>query len=217
MKLPFSESAFLDLFGLYNQALWPLVAGAWVASLAVVIRAWRDQRAGASVLVLLAAHWLWSGVVCHWLYFRTINPAAVVFAGVFVAQGGLFAWAAATGRARFQFDRSLRDRLGLGLVGYGFLYPFLGQLFGLEYPRLPLFAVPCPTVLLTAGLLLASSGLPRVVKLVPILWTAIGGSAAVLLGILADLALLVAGALLVLDMAAPRLLSARLHAGTDRD
>lgn len=77
MALPFSESAFLDLFGRYNQALWPLVAGAWLVSLAVVIRAWRDPRAGASVLVLLAGHWLWSGVVYHWFYFRTINPAAV--------------------------------------------------------------------------------------------------------------------------------------------
>lgn len=84
MKLPFSESAFLDLFGLYNQAQWPLVIGAWLVSLAVVICAWRDPRAGGSVPVLLAAHWLWSGVVYHWLYFRTINPAAVVFAGLFV-------------------------------------------------------------------------------------------------------------------------------------
>ncbi|MDP2318941.1 MAG: DUF6064 family protein [Acidobacteriota bacterium] len=66
MKLPFSESAFLDLFGLYNQALWPLVAGAWLVSLAVVIRAWRAPRTGGGVVVLLAAHWLWSAVAYHW-------------------------------------------------------------------------------------------------------------------------------------------------------
>lgn len=205
MTLPFTEPAFLDLFGLYNQALWPLVAGAWLVSLVVAVRTWGKPGASRSVLVLLAAHWLWSGVVYHWLYFRTINPAAVVFAGLFVVQGGLFAWAAVTGRARFRFDRSPRGRLGLGLVGYGFVYPFLGLLFGLEYPRLPLFLVPCPTTLITAGFLLASSGLPRVVNLVPILWTAIGGSAAVLLGVRADLALLVAGALLTLATVAPRM------------
>lgn len=209
MALPFTESAFLDLFGLYNQALWPVVAAAWLVSLAVVVRAWRNPGAGSSVLILLAAHWLWSGVVYHGLYFRTINPAAVVFAFLFVAQAGVFVWAARSPSVRFHFDRSLRAHLGLALVGYGFLYPFLSVLFGLEYPRLPLFAVPCPTTLITTGLLLASSGVPRAVSLVPILWAAIGGSAAVLLGIRADLALLVAGALLVLDTIAPQVLTAR--------
>lgn len=29
MELPFTESAFLDLFGLYNQAWWPLAIGGW--------------------------------------------------------------------------------------------------------------------------------------------------------------------------------------------
>lgn len=163
-----------------------------------MIRAWRDPRAGGGVLVLLAGHWLWSGLVYHWLHFRTINPAAIGFAGLFVAQAGLFVWAVRSPRARFHFDRSPRARLGL--------YPVFGLLFGLEYPRLPLFAVPCPTVLITAGLLLASSGLPRVLNLVPILWTAVGGSAAVLLGIRADLALLAAGALLVIDTFTPRVL-----------
>ncbi len=215
MELPFTESAFLDLFGLYNQTLWPVVAAAWLVTMAIVVRAGRSSRASGSVLVLLAAHWLWSGVVYHGLYFRTINPAAVVFAGLFVAQAGLFAWAARFHRAGFQFDRSPRARIGLGLVGYGFLYPFLGLLFGLEYPRLPLFAVPCPTVLITAGLLLASSGLPRVFSLVPILWTAIGGSAAVLLGVHADLALIAAGALLVLAAVAPRTFAIRTSHAAD--
>lgn len=215
MELPFTESAFLDLFGNYNQALWPVVATAWLVSLVLVVRVWRNPGAGGSVLMLLAVHWLWSGVVYHWLYFRNINPAAVVFAVLFVAQGGLFAWAARSQGARFHFDRSLRANLGLALVGYGFLYPFLGLLFGLDYPRLPLFAVPCPTTLITAGLLLASSRLPRVVYLVPVLWTAIGGSAAVLLGIHADLVLLVAGALLALAAVAPRTFTIRTSHAAD--
>lgn len=199
MELPFTESAFLDLFGFYNRALWPVVAAAWFVSLVVVIRSWRGSHAGREVLWLLAAHWLWSGVVYHWLYFRSINPAAVAFAGLFVAQGVLFAWAAVTHRGRVDFDRSPRAWAGLALVAYGFAYPLVGLLFGLDYPRLPLFAVPCPTVLITAGLLLLLTGLPRVMSVVPILWTAIGGSAAVLLGIRADRALIVAGGLLVLD------------------
>lgn len=215
MEPLFTESAFLDLFGLYNRALWPVVAAAWLVSLAVVTREWRHPRAGASVLVLLAAHWLWSGVVYHWLYFRSINPAAVAFAGLFVAQGVLLAWAAVTHSVRVDFDPSPRAWAGLALVAYGFAYPLLGLLFGLDYPRMPLFAVPCPTVLITAGLLLLLTGLPRVMSVVPILWTAIGGSAAQLLGIRADLALVVAGALLALASIAPRTLAIRTSHAAD--
>jgi hypothetical protein len=30
MNLPFSDTAFLDLFGEYNRALWPIEVGLWV-------------------------------------------------------------------------------------------------------------------------------------------------------------------------------------------
>jgi hypothetical protein len=72
-----------------------------------------------------------------------------------------------------------------------------------------LFAVSCPTVLLTAGILLASTGVPRLFNLVPIIWAAIGSSAAFALGIRADLALAVAGAALAFDSLAPSALGAR--------
>ncbi|MEO8680530.1 MAG: DUF6064 family protein [Vicinamibacterales bacterium] len=209
MDLPFSESAFLDLFGAYNQDLWAAVIAVWIITIAVVIRTWLKPRNDAAVVILLAAHWLWSGVVYHWIYFRTINSAAAIFAGLFVVQGALFAWAGLAHQGRFTAPRSLRGVVGLGLVGYGLIYPLMGIALGLQYPRLPLFAVPCPTALITAGLLLMSSGLPRVVNVVPILWTIIGSSAAIVLGIRADLALVAAGALLLLDTLAPRALGSR--------
>jgi uncharacterized membrane protein YccC len=59
--------------------------------------------------------------------------------------------------------------------------------------------VPCPTAMLTIGaLLLAFSRPPVQLIIVPIIWTIIGGSAAILLRVPADFALLLAGfALLV--------------------
>jgi len=209
MGLPFSESQFLDVFGAFNQELWPAVITLWGITLAAVIQLWRMRRAGGGVMWLLALHWLWSGVAYHWRYFRAINPAAVIFAGLFVVQGAIFGWVWLMGNSRFAFDRSLRSLLGMGLCCYGLIYPFLGVGFGLRYPRLPLFAVPCPTTLVTAGLLLMSSGVPRVVSVVPILWSAIGSSAAIGLGIRADLALAVAGTLVAIDTLAPRALGPR--------
>jgi hypothetical protein len=48
-----------------------------------------------------------------------------------------------------------------------------------------------------------SAGVPRFINIVPILWAVIGSSAAFVLGIRADLALVAAGVLLALDTLAP--------------
>lgn len=93
--------------------------------------------------------------------------------------------------------------IGDGLLAYGLIYPVLGFVFGLQYPRMPFFAVPCPTTLVTAGWLLAGSGLPRVTRIAPVLWAAVGSYAAVALGIRADLALVGVGILLVVDTLVP--------------
>jgi hypothetical protein len=63
--------------------------------------------------------------------------------------------------------------------------------------------------LITAGLLVTATDVPRLVSAVPILWAAIGSSAAFILGIRADLALVVAGAILAVDTLAPLALGRR--------
>jgi hypothetical protein len=210
MTLPFSESAFLDVFGAYNVRLWPVVAVLWALTAAMVGRWLGGRTEGRPLLAVLAFHWLWSGVAYHWGFFRSINPAATVFAALFVVQGAAFAWVAVMSPSRFQIAPSVRGVLGAALAVYGLIYPFLGLAFGLRYPRLPLFGVPCPTALVTAGLLLTATGIPRLVNVVPFVWAAIGAFAATLLGIRADLALVPACALLIVDTIAPRALGSRL-------
>jgi len=80
---------------------------------------------------------------------------------------------------------------------YGLMYPAIALLGELSYPRVPTFGVPCPIVMLTVGFLMLTRPLPVALVIVPILWTAIGGSAAFLLGMHADLALPLAGVALV--------------------
>jgi hypothetical protein len=208
VTLPFSEADFLELFAAYNTLFWPAVVLLWIASVLVAAR-WLRNRAGRSVLVLLAIHWGWSGIAYHWAYFRSINPAAPAFAFMFVLQSGVLAWLASRGAVRFVVDRSPRSILGVALVVYGLLYPFISLSVGLQYPRVPLFALPCPSTLFTAGLLLTGVGLPRLAGIVPMAWAFIGGSAAVLLGIPTDVVLPLAGLLLLLDIVAPRALGSR--------
>lgn len=210
MTLPFTHDAFLDVFGLYNTSLWPAVVVMWVVTAAVVVKWLRAHHLGGrAAFTLLAVHWGWSAIAYHWLFFRRINPAAAGFAVLFAVQACLFAWLALSGRGAVLANWNVRGMVGIGLVAYGLAYPLAGLAFGLEYPRLPLFAVPCPTALVTAGLLVASSGVPRFVNLLPVVWMAVGSSAAFVLGIRADMALVVAGVLLALDTAMPTALGKR--------
>jgi hypothetical protein len=68
---------------------------------------------------------------------------------------------------------------------------------GHSYPEAPTFGVPCPTAILTIGVLVGARGhVPLTLAIVPIVWGLIGGSAAVLLGVPTDYVLLGSGLLL---------------------
>jgi hypothetical protein len=202
--VPFSHDAFLDVFGAFNSRFWPVALLLWGLT---ALAAWRWRRSGRltgqSLYGLLAVHWVWSGVAYHWVYFREINPAATFFAAGFVMQAALFTWLALQSRETLRPAVGPRRIVGAALVVYGLIYPAVGFGFGLEYPRLPLFAVPCPTTLVTAGFLVGTSGVPRLVAVLPLLWAVIGSSAAFALGIRADLALIVAAAALATSLIRP--------------
>ncbi len=198
--MPFTHEQFLDVFGRYNQALWPAVLAFWLVSAAAVLWLIRaGRRASRGIAALLAVHWAWSGIAYHLAFFAAINPVARLFGLLFVLEAGCLAWFGVF-RSRLQFSLGATPRhvVALAFVVYSFLYPVLSLLTG-AWPRLPLFAVPCPTTLFTAGLLLAADPpLPRLVTIVPILWALVGGSAAFLLSVPADFALLLAAFVLVL-------------------
>jgi len=200
MQLPFSHDQFLDVFGAYNRAFWWAALLLWLATAAVVVGWLRDAaRAGRAVAWLLVVHWVWSGVAYHFGYFRAINPSAAVFGVLFVVEAGLLARAAA-GRAPPDLGaaRGPWRALGLLFVAYGLVYPLLGLALGLDYPRMPTFGVPCPTAILTIGLLLtADPERARTLAVIPLIWAVVGSSAAFALGIRADLMLAVAGVALL--------------------
>lgn len=208
MSLPFTHDQFLDVFGAYNLIWWPVAAGLWILTLAAVALLATGRPASRFLAALLAVHWLWSGVVYHLTYFATINPAAKLFGALFIVQAALLAWFGVVWqRLRFTWGRAPRHILSMVFVGYALVYPLLAVVGGLHWPRMPAFAVPCPTTLLTVGLLLAlEPGRLRGLAVIPLLWTAIGGSAALVLGVRPDLMLLAAGAVLLVYLIKPRLL-----------
>jgi len=195
MSLPFTADQFLDVFRRYNDAVWPFQCLLNAAAVILVAAALKGGRKATIVAVsILAALWFWAGVVYHWLFFRAINPAASVFGALFVIEGMLIAWLGFHGRA-LAYERRTDGRTvaGVALVVYALIvYPLLGFALGHRYPSAPTLGVPCPTTILTFGLMiLATAPRSRVLLLIPAVWSLLGLTAALQLGMWEDVGLVV--------------------------
>jgi hypothetical protein len=94
-----------------------------------------------------------------------------------------------------------RRTAALALCAVALLYQVLALASGLSWPRMPSYGVPCPTAILTAGVLMCIPLRRRQwLAVIPLGWCAVGGSAAILLGVIPDYALLAAGALLLFHL-----------------
>lgn len=198
MALPFTAEQFFDVFADYNRTFIVAVVALWVASVAILAHVSGDpSRRSPRLSLFLAALWLWNALVYHALLFTRINPAAWVFAGLFLGQAGLFVWIATQRRIEYFTSTGWTRIVGLSLIVYALLYPFLTIAFGHNYPAAPTFGVPCPTAILTIGAFITSRRrIPLVVAVIPIVWGIIGGSAALLLAVPTDYVLVAAGVLL---------------------
>jgi hypothetical protein len=198
--LPFTLEQFLDVFGRYNLAIWPLQVVAYGLGGLALIAAWRpSDRSSRLVSAILAGFWLWTGLVYHGLFFSAINPAALLFGLLFVLEGGLLLGEGVFRPGlRFAPRRDLSGLVGAAFVVYALLvYPLLGLALGQSFPRMPVFGVtPCPVTIFTYGLLLwTKQRVARRLLAIPLLWSLLGMSAAISLGIGEDFGLAVAGML----------------------
>jgi hypothetical protein len=199
VQLPFTRAQFFDLFAAYNAAVWPVLVLLWIASAVAGVLLLSSRRPPDRwIAALLAAHWAWSALAYHALFFTRINPAAWLFAALFLAQAALFVWwGVVQQRLTFAPWCSRWAPLGWALVAYALLYPAINASQHLTWSRIPAFGVPCPTTIFTAGLLMLAHGVTWRLTTVPIVWSVIGGSAAVLLDVRADYVLPIAGLALV--------------------
>jgi hypothetical protein len=200
--LPFTIDQFLGVFEHYNQAIWPMHIVAYILGIAVIILAAKETRySNQMICVALACFWGWMGIVYHLMYFSTINRAALGFGILFIIQAILWlVFGVVRPKLAFRVEANPYALTGLALIAYAMLiYPLLGTLLGHGYPHSPSFGVaPCPTTIFTFGLLLCTSArVPKTVLVIPFIWSLIGFSAALALGIREDIGLLVAGMLSV--------------------
>lgn len=193
--MPFSERQFLQVFARYNEAVWPAQFALILVAIAAVTFALSSRRGARRLsLVCLAALWGWTGVVYHLTFFTAINPAAYLFAALFVANAAVIFWIAIGPLA--DADRTPARFLTMALLLLYALagYPLVGYLAGLRYPAVPTFALPCPLTIFSFGLL-GLFKVPGAAFVIPSLWALIGSVAAFRLHVAPDYVLLPAAAI----------------------
>jgi len=197
--MPFTPEQFFDVFRRYNTSVWPMqwmLGGLGVVAVLVAFQ--RSTRATRVVCGILASLWLWMGLGYHLAFFASINRAAILFAAAFLGESGIFLWAAAQpARVRLDPRLDVRGIIGAAIIASALVgYPILSTALGHRYPAMPTFGLPCPTTMLTLGLLLwIAPPVPLRLTAIPVLWSIIGGIAAARLGAREDYALLVSGLL----------------------
>lgn len=201
--MPFDVEQFLGVFVAYNTAIWPLQVVTYMAGIVIgVLFFWPSQRSDKGILLLLAAMWGINAVGYHMTYFAAINPAARLFGAVFLIEAVLLAIWAFRDREHliFQPRRGVVTGAGVAMIAYALVgYPALGAWMGHSYPAVPVFGVaPCPTTIFTIGVLvLGDWRSTRWLLIIPALWSALGGSAAVVLNVPQDYGLILAGLALI--------------------
>lgn len=191
--MPFTEDQFLNIFSEYNLSVWPLqVLFNLIAISAVFVLLKSFSFTNKFVNLVLSFLWLWMGLVYHIIFFSEINPAAYIFGSLFIIQSFLFLFFGVF-KSKLTFTKA--NTIGIILILFAlFIYPFLGILFGHIYPGNPTFGLPCPTTIFTFGILLFTDRkIPFYLYLIPFLWSLIGFTAALNLGIYEDTGLLITG------------------------
>jgi len=196
MNLPFSQSDFFKVFESYNNAVWPLQILFNILAALVIFYAKRKSRhSSVIILILLSLLWFWMGIVYHIIFFAAINPAAYLFGIIYIIEAILLLYYALFSKLKFGFSPGIYSNISAIMILYALIiYPLLGYQFGHIFPSSPTFGLPCPTTIFTlAILLLTADDIPISLVIIPVIWSVVGFTAAIKLGVYEDIGLLAAG------------------------
>ena len=194
------DNELLELFTRYNHDLWPLHVVAYGLGVAAVglLFARRRPTADRAIAAVLAALWLWLGLVFQALYATDVDVGlGTAYAVMFVAQAYLMVrHGVIRGALKFRLRAGFAGTVGWLALGYAVVaYPLIGAALGHGWPESPLLGMaPCPTTIATFGLLLlAAPPIPRRLLVIPFAWAVLAPPAAMARGVYEDAGLLAIG------------------------
>jgi hypothetical protein len=196
MKLPFTTEQFFDVIEKYNRSVFPfqwLIFVAGIGCLVLLHTRWpaKDRLIGSFLGIL----WIWTGIAYHFSYFSSINKAAFVFGSLFILQGLLILVDSMfTKKLVFSFTPNLRGYLGYFFILYGLIiYPVISSLTCDTVAKTIILGLPCPSTILTFGFfILVRERFPKYLLVIPSLWAVVGVSAALHIGVIQDLMIIIA-------------------------
>jgi hypothetical protein len=192
---PFDAEVLASSYALYNAAVWPAQVFALALALAAVWLSVSPRRGGLRIIgAVLAAGWLWCGLVFFPRYLAQLDFMAPVYGWVFAAQAALLSWALVWRPAAFRAAPGIAGVAALALAAAAiFGLPLVSGLgeAGSAAARIVGLA-PGPTVLFTLALLLLVEGrAPRLLSAIPLLWCGVAAVTGWVLGVPESLALAV--------------------------
>ena len=196
MNLPFTPDQFLDVFKSYNLTVWPAqILLVVLALLMIFVLFKKNFYSDRLISIGLAVLWLWMGIVYHIIFFTRINPAAYLFGTLYVIQAGLFVYyGIITKELIYKYRNNAIGIMSILFFLYALIfYPLLSYQFGHLYPSTPTFGLPCPTTIFTFGMIILMEDRKKIIFIIPIVWSLVGFTAALKLGIYQDIGLLIAG------------------------
>lgn len=178
-----------------NTAMWPLLVVEYLLLLGAVYLALKPrQGAGQAIMGFLSFLWLSTAFAFGLLYMVPVYPLFYACIALFVLQAILLVVVALRAPLPFRVTGSAPGVVGGLLVLFAAVgYPLVGTLLGRGYAELVLIGAPCPTAVVTFGLLLWSERrVPRYLLVVPLIW-ALMGLSSVSVGLWDDLGLTISG------------------------
>ena len=177
---PYDGEVLASIQAHYNAAIWPAQAVALALALVALWLAVPPRRgSGRLIGCLLAAAWLWCGLVYFLQHVAPYDFMAPIYGWLFIAEALLLVWLLVWRDIPLLFRPGLREACGLSAAVFAlFGLPLIDGLGAGGYAATALVGLaPGPTALFTLGLLaLAPRRFALPLMILPLLWCLAAGA-----------------------------------------